>query len=115
MHQGVVHLAVMLRMSLRQHFLLVLSVLDQNDVAGHILIQFLALLTVGGLHAHNVIYSQVRVGTWLQRMRIGSLTKARHCVSFFAIHFVRIDVKVAGVCTVLLLLLLSLQLLYGRR
>lgn len=115
MHQGVVDLAVMLGMSFRQHFLLVLIVLDQNDVAGHVLIHFLALLIVARLHTHNVGYSQVCIGTRLQRMRIGSLSKARHCITFFAIHFVGIDVKVAGVCPVLLLLLLSLNLLYGRR
>lgn len=95
MHQGVVHLAVMLRMSLRQHFLLILIVLDQNDVTSHILIHFLALLVVAWFHTHDVVDSEVCVGTRLQRMRIGSLSKARHCIPFFAIHFVRIDVKVA--------------------
>ena len=65
MNQGVVHLAVVLNMPFRQHFLLVLIVLDQNDVAGHILIHFLALLVIARLHAHDICYSQICVRTRL--------------------------------------------------
>lgn len=88
MHQRVVDLAIMLRVSFRQHFLLSLVVLDQNDVTCHVLGHFLALLGGARFHTYDIIYSQVLIRTRLQGMRIRPLSKAGRCSSFFAIHFV---------------------------
>lgn len=74
-HQGVVDLPIMLRVSLWQHFLLIFAVLDQNDVTSHVLIHFLALLVVSRLHRHDGIHSQACVRR-LQGMRVGSLSEA---------------------------------------